>query len=292
MTSAMEMRNVVLPRRKRADFLARQLVPPLLATPLRRLAGRDAIRFRLGFDSWSAADAAASGYDDEQIEARVLAATEAVLRGDRAFERDGVTFDSVQYSWPMTSGLLMAVASVAHPNVMDVGGALGGTYLSHRALMPPSLTWSVVEQQRFVDLGKARICVPGLRFHHSVTECAAEAPPNVALLSSVLQYLPDPFAMLNDIIALPSIQWIVIDRTSCVDHGRSVAAVQVVRPPLYSASYPVWFLEERQILETIVGKFELVAAFDSFEQWHVRGRRFQDRGWIFRRLADETSAGT
>lgn len=266
-----------------ARSLVHGVTPPVVATYARRWLKRDPITFRLGFENWSDASSAATGYDQEAIAKQVLEATLAVASGRAAFERDGVLFDHIEYSWPLTAGLLLAVGSGSPGHVMDFGGALGGTYLGHRALLPSSVTWSVVEQPSFVRLAEAHVAVPGLSFFTSVRECVAARAPSIALLSSVLQYLPNPFEMLASICAEPSIEWVLIDRTSCVDRGSSLPAVQTVRPPIYDASYPVWFLEEQRVNDVASSAFDLVASFDSFERWTVGRRVFQDRGWIFRR---------
>ncbi len=56
------------------------------------------------------ATAAATGYDTDEILARVLAATRAVVAGQAAFERDSVLFAHQAYSYPILAALLRAAA--------------------------------------------------------------------------------------------------------------------------------------------------------------------------------------
>jgi putative methyltransferase (TIGR04325 family) len=260
----------------------RDLFTDLLPPVLRRSLRPPAVTFRLGFDSWDAATKESNGYDVDAIADRVLDATKAVLEGRSSFERDGTNFAEVQYSFPAITGLLCAAIQGSH-KVMDFGGGLGGTFLAYRAMLPSQTTWGVVEQHSYVHLGREQIRVGQLHFFNTIEECSKTIDPDIVLLSSVLQYLEDPIKVLEEVSSLPSVRWIVIDRTSCSGSSDSLVAVQTVHPPLGKASYPVWFLSELDIQRTLGQDFHLVTAFDSFERWQIGRRSFQNRGWIYSR---------
>src|SRR4051812_32502194 len=108
--------------------LAKYLLPPATARLLERLSTHR-IRFEGDFATWHEASSKCAGYDANDILAHVLAATLNIKRGEAAFERDSVLFDTVEYTWPITAGLMCAAARNAGKlDVLDFGGALGSHY--------------------------------------------------------------------------------------------------------------------------------------------------------------------
>ena len=105
-------------------------------------------------------------------------------------------------------------------------------------------TWHIVEQEHFVAAGKAEFSTDTLHFHSTPEEAFNAAPINVILLSSVLQYLPDPYSLLKRLrgTKLP----IIVDRTPMLpDHDR--ITVQHVPASIYKASYACRWLNRRRI---------------------------------------------
>ena len=125
-------------------------------------------------------------------------------------------FDRVHYSWPLLSGLLWVAAQHAgRLNVLDFGGALGSSFYQNRTFLQvlPDCRWNVVEQLPFVDLGRAEFSRNGLFFYPSIAACLAETSPQVALLSSVLGYIANPDAVLDELAAAP-LEYLILDRTA------------------------------------------------------------------------------
>ena len=247
----------------RARRVVRDLTPPVL---MRALAARTPgqLRFIDGFDDWSAATAASTGYSEGSILHRVAAATDEVVAGRAAFERDGVTFDRVEYRWPVTAALLWAAAR--HDGmlrVLDFGGSLGSSYRQQaRVLHDVDVQWGIVEQAGYVEAG--RTYEDGrLRFFSTIDDCCSELHPTVALLSGVLQYLPSPHAVLEE-VSRSDVEILVIDRTPFTDLPDDLPTVQEVPPTIYAASYPAWLLSRERLLRGLVG-WELVDEFPSFE---------------------------
>jgi hypothetical protein len=71
--------------------LARDWLPPVLARWFRQMRG-GGIRFEGDFDNWEQANSRCTGYDAEEILAKVLASTLKVKHGEAAAERDSVLF--------------------------------------------------------------------------------------------------------------------------------------------------------------------------------------------------------
>lgn len=219
---------------------AKNWIPPVIASRVRHLYGQG-IRYEGDFASWEEADAQCSGYDSEEILARVLAATLKVKRGEAAYERDSVLFDEVEYSWQMLASLMwVAARSGGKLNVLDFGGALGSSYFQHRTLLETlvEVRWNVVEQPHYVDAGRRYIQDQKLRFYATVEECLCENQPNIIVLSSVLQYLRSPMDIVGKLDRVGAL-CMFIDRTPFSAFENDKLVIQKVPAAIYSASYPM-----------------------------------------------------
>ena len=243
--------------------LARDLLPPALVRAVSRPAA-GALRFEDGYADWAAAAAASTGYDESGILARIRAATDDVVAGRAAFERDGVTFGTYEYRWPVVGGLLLSAArNGGRLAVLDFGGSLGSTYRQYRPLLAGTeVQWGVVEQPAFVAAGR-EYEDGSLSFFASIDECLSAVRPDVVLLSSVLQYLADPHDTLRRLGACGA-HVLIIDRTPMTDGPDDIATLQIVPPTIYDASYPAWLLSGSRLTEDLPG-WDLVDEFPGIE---------------------------
>lgn len=238
----------------------RRWLPPVLLDLLRRRL-RNSIRFQGNYPDYSSAFEDADGYDSGAILEKVLISTQQVQRGDAAYERDSVTFAQLDFNWPMLSALLLAYAKDdGYLNVLDFGGALGSSFFQHRTVLNdlPSFQWNVVEQVHYASVGKEKIKEEGLQFYASIAECVNEQQPNVILLSSVLQYLPDPYQILHELSGVGA-KVMVIDRTPMSSVTSDRLVVQRVPPSIYEACYPMWIFSRNKLLSFLEPRWELVA---------------------------------
>lgn len=237
------------------------------------------------YADWTAARDNSSGYDTELILERVRRAARAVRDGEAACERDSVLFDSVQHSFPVLAGLLRAaVENDNRLSVLDFGGSLGSSFVQCRDFLAAvsSLQWGIVEQEHFVRCGKAEFETGALRFFDSVDECVAQTSPNVVLLSGVLQYLPQPHQIMDD-LAAKRIQYVVIDRTPFSDLPADRVTVQHVPPSIYPASYPCHIFSRQRFLDRWRSRYDLLAQFDGSDgEASVKGLQFRFGGMILR----------
>ncbi len=252
--------------------LIRDWFPPAVIRWLIRVRG-GGIRFEGKFATWEDASVHCTGYDAQVILDKVLAATLKVKRGEAMFERDSVLFDKIDYSWPVLSGLLWVAAQHGGSlNVLDFGGALGSGYFQNRKFLQalPSIRWSVVEQEHYVAAGREYIQDEVLRFYRSVEECLFENSPNVVLLSSVLQYVPQPYDVIDSIMAAGP-QVIIFDRTSFLnEHAEAYITIQQVPDSIYRASYPCHFFVEETICNYLTSKgYELHEVFESGDKLSI-----------------------
>jgi putative methyltransferase (TIGR04325 family) len=146
-----------------------------------------------------------------------------------------------------------------------------------------SLIWGVVEQEHYVRCGREQFETDQLKFFYTIDECTNRIRPNVALLSSVLQYVRDPYAILSQLIET-GISHLVIDRTPFASGNADFITVQHVPASIYSASYPCRVFGEQSFLNRLQDRFEIIARFDGFDgKAAVRGLEFAFGGVILHR---------
>lgn len=220
------------------------------------------------YPSWAAARAASRGYDDEVIFEKTLEAARAVREGRAVWERDTVLFHEPSYHQPLLEALRhAAAANGGRLFLMDFGGAFGSTWWQHREALAElrEVSWSVIEQPRFVAAGRKEFAAGPLRFFETIDLCCANERPDVALLSSVLPYLEQPHLLLEDIVAR-GFRHVIIDRTGFVNRGRDRLTVQRVPPSIYSASYPCRFFDREKLLRPFGRDWRIVSEWPVFDQ--------------------------
>jgi putative methyltransferase (TIGR04325 family) len=248
------------------------------------LGRRPGLRFTGDYKSWAEALKDSSGYDAPAILAKTRAAVLKVKRGEAAYERDSVLFDQVEHSFPLLAGLMRAaLRQQGELVVLDFGGALGSTYFQCREFLRPlkRLVWCIVEQPAQVACGKSDFESRELRFYASVDECLAVHRPNVLLLSSVLQYLPEPYQTL-EAMAQRSVPCLILDRTAFLGDNRERLTVQHVPPSIYESSYPAWFLSEAKVRGLVeAAGYRLLGDFTAPEVGSPPGEPAYSKGFIY-----------
>lgn len=240
--------------------LARHWLPPILASRIQSFSGGRS-SFAGDYSSWREAAAVSEGYDADEILSKVLDASIKVKNGEVAYERDSVTFDQPEYSWPLLSGLMWAAArNNGQLNVLDYGGALGSSYFQNLLFMKalPSIKWNVVEQAHYVQAGQQYIEDQNIRFYESISECLVKNRPNVVLLSSVLQYLETPFDLLKEVSGVGAM-CLIVDRTPFNDHDWDRLLIQKVPPQIYVANYPMWVFSRSKFEAFLDSEWSLVS---------------------------------
>jgi len=263
----------------------KQWLPPILIEHLKPLF-RYGVYFSGRYDNWASASQSATGYDASLILERVKQATLEVIAGRSVFERDSVLFNEVQHSFPVLAGLLRASAeNDGRLSVLDFGGSLGSSYFQCRDFLSvlTSLSWNVVEQPHFIRCGHESIESDQLKFYFSIDDVLGKNKPNVVLLSSVLQYLPDPYSILSELIQ-SRIDYLIIDRTPFSKALQDTITVQHVPPSIYPASYPCRIFSKQEFIKMVSSQYEIIAEFASEDRSAVAGRlKFDFGGMICRR---------
>ena len=217
------------------------------------------------YASWTEAQNLSEGYDKESILGKTLGAVLKVKNGEAIYERDSVIFDKVQYSWPLLATLLREyIKNKEELIVVDFGGSLGSTYFQNKQYLKELklVKWSVIEQNHYVKVGNEKITDHQLKFHETVEESIEKIGyPNVLILSSVLQYLDNPYEWIDKFNKL-KIATIIIDRTAFIESMEDRITIQNVPASIYKASYPAWFFIEDKLIKAF-SNYQLEMDFDN-----------------------------
>lgn len=240
------------------------ITPPILWKAINS-SNSDKFGFFGNYSSWEAVQKKAMGYDSDLIINKVKNALIKIKNGEAVYERDSVLFDKVQYSWPLLSALLYIILENNNKlSILDFGGSLGSTFYQNKAFFSNLnyLKWSIVEQEKFVKVGKENFEDDTLKFYYNIDECLKEQKPDAILLSSVLQYIEKPYNLINDILNY-DFNYIIIDRTTFNNEDKDRLTLQVIPPEIYQASYPAWFFDENKFMNLFSSKYDIIAEFDA-----------------------------
>jgi putative methyltransferase (TIGR04325 family) len=241
-------------------------LPPALVDAYKKRA-RLGVHFRGDFPDWATAAACAEGYDSAQILDRVRWATQQVVSGKAAGERDSVLFNQKPYPFPVIALLLRAaMENSGHLSVLDFGGALGSSYHQCRDFLGGlhTLNWSIVEQAHYVHAGKLEFESESLRFYEAVSAATQASHPQVVLASGVLQYMSDPGDVLRSFVSSEA-EYIVIDRTPIALDGRQVISTQSVPRSINLSSYPLRLFNEDELKAPLLSRYDEIASFPAVD---------------------------
>lgn len=228
------------------------------------------------YSSWTDAQRISSGYDDKDILNKAVAAQDQVVAGHAVYERDTKLFYSEDYNSHLLEAIERAAAvnNKGELNIIDFGGALGSGYFQHRKPLEERrpFLWNVVEQKMFIDKGQQLYQNEELRFHEKIEDIESHPKTQLFILSSVLQYLEEPFALLEYLLEIKP-DFIFIDRTPFIEHLESLISVQHVPAAIYSASYPSWLFAEPDILNIFSQEYFIDNCFEALDG-KLRSGRF------------------
>jgi putative methyltransferase (TIGR04325 family) len=225
------------------------------------------------YADWSTAAPYSSGYDSNLIIEKCTNSLMKVKNGEAVYERDSVIFDKIQYNWSLLAVLQKAaIESKSMLVVLDFGGSLGSTYFQNREFLSglKSNIWCIIEQSHFVDVGKRYFENEQLKFFYNVEECVEKYKPTVVLLSSVLQYLEDPYYWINKFVKL-KVPYIIIDRTAFVGEKDDYISIQNV--PLYNARLAHWFFSKDKLDKKIQSEYMVDVSDQSYIQFNSENSR-------------------
>lgn len=249
--------------KQRLKTLLREWLPPIVVKVLSKSIGKR-IGFHGDYPNWEEAVAASTGYDQASILEKVKEATLKVKRGEAVYERDSVLFNQIEYSWSVLAGMMWAAAKKGgRLSVLDFGGSLGSSYFQNRKFLNelPDVSWGIVEQRHFVACGRKHIQDKRLRFYETIEGCVEELKPNVVLLGSVLQYLRNPYLILDQLSQVNA-NFLIIDRTTFSNLEKDRISIQHVPSSIYNASYPLWIFSHAGFKDKVGQQWHLIEEFE------------------------------
>lgn len=231
------------------------------------------------YSTWQKAEKYSSGYNRNEILEKVKLSMLKVKTGSAVYERDSFIFNEIQYSFPLLSSLMwIAARNYGKLNVLDFGGSLGSTYYQNKLFLDSlqEVNWCIVEQEEFVKTGIEHFSNVRLKFYFSIEECLEKEKIDVILFSSVLQYLEDPFKLLENAKS-KGIKYIIVDRTPFVI-GTDRITVQKVNPEIYKASYPCRFFNKQKFIFSFSPDYKLIVDFEALDKANIVS---EFRGFLF-----------
>ena len=139
--------------------------------------------------------------------------------------------------------------------------------------------WVVVETTALAtaitktNLGEGR----NIRWVSSLDEAGKDF--DVALLSSVLQYVDDPYGLLNEVTNRCKVM--VINRIPLTSSGTDQATVQHVRTHGRRGAYPAWFFSNNVFLHEIDKSGDIVSRWAVPEDSHVlKFQQIESQGMV------------
>jgi putative methyltransferase (TIGR04325 family) len=244
-----------------------------------------AIQFHKTSLQWDAVLKKTSGYSSENILVKCRDSLLKVKNDEYPYERDSVLFNEIEYFFPLLSSLFYISSKNNNTlNLVDFGGSLGSTYFQNKDILKQAgiiINWNIIEQNNFVECGKKHFADSELHFYNcfdEISRCSA------VLLSSVLQYLKEPYVLLQEICDR-AFEYLIIDRTVFLkDKEDDLLAIQKVPEKIYDVSYPVWFLSLNKFTEYIKQHYEIIFEWPALDQHTLRGCEAVGLGFLLKKI--------
>jgi len=233
----------------------------------------------------------ADGYSAEHILTKCRDSLLKVQNGEYPYERDSMLFTEKELFFPLLASLFYVSSKNNNTlNIIDFGGSLGSTYFQNRDILKQagiSINWNIIEQENFVKCGKDYFSNKELHFFNNIDELllnnSRTAEISVCLFSSVLPYLKEPYAVLDNIAKL-NIKYVIIDRTFFVEKQiDDILSIQDVPPEIYKASYPAWFLSLDKFITCIQNHYDILFKWPSLDQHSLENYQTIGLGFFLKR---------
>ncbi|WP_027327692.1 methyltransferase, TIGR04325 family [Helicobacter pametensis] len=268
--------------------LIKSLIPPIILQIINKISNRN-IQWVGDYSTWQEASLQVRGYDPDIYLQKLIDITKIVRDDESKCERDSVLFDQITHPYPLLSNLFSIVTHLQTQSlyILDFGGSLGSLYFQNRKFfrLLPHLTWNILEQDKIIDAGKRYFESPPLFFHSTIKDAKVNLKSNntkILILSSVLQYLENPYSTLQWLLSEIDFDAIIIDRTPFSRDQQHRIIIQKVPQKIYKTQYPCHLFSKQDFLEFI--DREGYSLFDEFESYcDAHTSRFKSLGFSFLR---------
>lgn len=236
--------------------------------------------------TWQEAQNQCSGYNAEAILNKIKSSTLKVKNGEAIFERDGIIYDEVYYSWPLlTQFLSIASQNNGQLGVIDFGGSLGTTFFQNKLYINQlkEVKWSVIEQENFVATGQKEIAGGGLDFFYTVEDALKiNGIHQVLLMNCVLPYIEKPYDLIKYLLSF-SFEYVIIESTYFNYQAQDRICIQKVDPLAYEASYPCWLLDYEKVKLAFLNDYEVFTEYFNDIHFYLDGEKVEYRSIVFKR---------
>lgn len=236
--------------------------------------------------SWEEAQNQCSGYNADAILEKIKSSTLKVKNGEAVFERDGIIYDNVYYSWPLLTQLLVAAnQNNGELSLIDFGGSLGTTFFQNQFYLKQlkKVQWSVVEQGNFVAVGQEVIAGNGLDFFYTIDEAFnSKGNHQVLLLNCVLPYLTNPYELINYFLKFP-FEYVFLESTYYNNEIGDRICIQKVDPLAYNASYPCWLLDYDKVKSLFSNSYDVVTEYFNDIHFYLEGEKIEYKSIVLKR---------
>jgi putative methyltransferase (TIGR04325 family) len=219
------------------------------------------IKFIYGYKSFKhAKKSCGNGYSSDLIINKIYKAANLVPK-KKEYERDGVNFDEIQYSWPLLSSILLATKN-NKLNVLDFGGSFGTSFYQNRKFLKyvKKIKWNIVEQKKIVDIAKNNNFI---NFYENVDDIKTK--PDIAIFCCSLCYLEDPYSVLKKVINIKP-NFIAIDRTPFTEKKEDLFGIQIVNKKIYPARLPIITFSLNKFINFFKKEYILIERWVAEEQ--------------------------
>jgi len=252
------------------------MLPPTIKTLMRGTLSRFIGFVEVG--SWPEAQKAVAGYESDTAVESIIESIQLA----HASSTDTKALASRDLQIISSFAIAIAAVDVSSTNirVIDVGGA-GGDYFFMFANAMPAVTfdWVVVETPALAtaisktDLSMGR----DIRWVSSLDEAGDDF--DIALMSSVMQYVDDPYGLLNEVVGKCKVM--VINRIPLTSSVVDQATVQHVRTHGRRGAYPAWFFSQNVFLAQIQKVGTIMSRWLVPEDTHVLNfRQIESQGMV------------
>jgi putative methyltransferase (TIGR04325 family) len=241
------------------------------------------IGFRVA-KSWGDATSRSSGYQSPQT-------INSLIGSDPVSEQNHVSENLIGSRFQqVASAFLEGVASAQLQTtirVLDIGGGLGEYFFLLEKIVP-SLTvhWTIVETSAVCELAIRTVpAQTNLVWTDSVDH--VEGNFDIVLMSSVIQYVENPYELLN--IGIEKSNFLILNRCPLTTSKTGVVCIQ--RPGFFESkgSYPVHMLSETELISHLRSRGEILSRWLVPEDVAVvRFKKIVNQGLTFRPINHTT----
>jgi len=233
--------------------IIKKISPPILLDLYRLLFQKPVLIYKYGYRNWEEVKKAADGYDGDDIIEKTYQSAKKVSLGLAVYERDSVLFDKIEYAWELLSSLLFIAVNSRSLNVIDFGGGLGTTFQQNKkflSLLNIEYNWKIVEQEKFIHLGKKEFQTNNLFFFPTIKEASVDGV-DVVLFGSSICYVNNPFNFIQEAIDLNT-KYIIFHRTPITKYDHDQFVLQTVSEPMYNATYPLRVFNKESLIKPLL----------------------------------------